>query len=358
MIKVLGTKGVLEILAIFSIIIIVGAYITVYSIDTSSISVMLSTFTNPHFVTLSYVLDALILLIIAMLILRRAWVSETFLFKALEALVVGFTSYFVFFLVALMAIPSNIALCYLLAVSAAAALIVIKNIYPATKDIATAVSSIGVGIVLGVNFSFQYTLAILAVVAVYDYIAVFKTKEMMGLAKVMSAEDMSFLMNMPYLEYIPVNSVSIEDATEYHSYLEKTHKLESPTYRNAIEKGKLPIISNITLGEGDFGLPLMVIVSSAFFVSNPNLTYGLIISAILGLAVTMLLLKKYMRPLPAVPPLFAVMSIFTGVAAFFIFDYSALVVISLIMVGAIAMAIDIAAVAHRHKHKLTRIHVH
>ncbi len=357
MIKVIGNRGILEVIAIFSVVMLVGFLIADYAIKTSSVYILLNSLQSPQFVDVSYMLDAVLVLIIAMLLLKRnSAASKSLLFRMLEGIVVGFSSYFVFLLVLLMGLGHLYTLTdyYAVAGMAAVVLVLLKNDYPVFKNIAMVTSSMGVGLILGFNFSFIYAVAILAAVAIYDYIGVFRTGSIVKMASAMSSENMSFLMGVSDMEYVPVQSVGIKDALEYERYLERSHKLDNPRYRKAVARGRLPVLSQISLGEGDVSLPLMAIVSSFYYLSNPMITYGLIVSAIMGISVTMLLLKRYKRPLPAVPPLFASISIFVGIAFLFLHTYTLTNTAALVGVGMAVLVIDVAA-ASRNREKKRKV---
>ena len=346
MIKVIGNRGILEVIAIFSLIMLAGSLIAGYAIKTSTVYILLNSLQSPQFVEASYMLDAVLVLIIAMLLLKRnSAASKSLLFRMLEGIVVGFSSYFVFLLVLLMGLGQlySITGYYVIAGIAAVVLVLLKNDYPVFRNIAMVTSSMGVGLILGFNFSFIYAIAILAAVALYDYIGVFRTGSIVKMASAMSSENMSFLMGVSDMEYVPVQSVGIKDALAYERYLERSHKLDNPRYRKAVARGRLPVLSQISLGEGDVSLPLMAIVSSFYYLSNPMVTYGLLVSSIVGISVTMLLLKRYKKPLPAVPPLFASISIFVGIAFLFLHTYTLTNATVLVSIGMAVLVIDIAA---------------
>ncbi len=346
MIKAIGNKGILEVIAIFSVVMLLGFLVADYAVKTSSVYIMLNSLQSPEFVDVSYMLDAVLVLIIAMLLLKRnTGASRSALFRALEGIVIGFSSYFVFLLVLLMALGSMFSLTtyYIMAGTAAVVVVLLKNDYPVFRDLAMITSSMGVGLILGFNFSFIYAVAILAAVAMYDYIGVFKTQSIVKMAGAMASENLAFLMSVSDLEYVPVQSVGIKDALEYEKYLERSHKLDNPRYRKAVARGRLPVLSQISLGEGDVSLPLMAIVSSFYYLSNAFITYGLLISSILGISVTMYLLKRYKRPLPAVPPLFASISIFIGIAFLAMHTYSLTNTTILVSVGMVVLVVDVVA---------------
>ena len=60
----------------------------------------------------------------------------------------------------------------------------------------------------------------------------------------------------------------------------------------------------------------MVAVSAYNYTLNFVLSFFIIFGAILGLALTMYILKRFSRPLPAIPPLF--LGVLIGVLAFFL----------------------------------------
>jgi presenilin-like A22 family membrane protease len=357
MIKVIGNRGILEIITIFSIVMFVGILISVAAVRTGSVSIINDTLENPKFVILSYVLDATLLLIVSLLILRRhGHHSNTLLFEMLEGIVISFTSSFVFLLLVAILLPQYVTngLVYIIAAAMAIALVGLKDEFHKLRDFATVVSSIGVGLILGLNFAFGIAIAILAIVAVYDYIGVFKSNEMVTLAKAFSESDVSFLISIADLEAVPKWGLSNKDIESYMSYLGSIHELNDPKFKSILQKGELPVVCQLSLGEGDLSLPLMVAIS-AYLTVGASMSAMVIMGSLVGIFTTMLILKIYKHPIPAVPPLFACIGIFVGIACVFtkIMPGVWTIGLLLIVVSAVVMLIDILTVTSRmHKNRL------
>jgi presenilin-like A22 family membrane protease len=354
LIKIVGTRNVMEVVSLFALVILLGFLIAYAAISTNSVNLLINSLSAPRFVVLAYLLDATIVIIIAMILLRKhSRFGKTVLYKSLEGVVMWFTSFFFFLLVFSMLIPSNTSVYYLGAILAAIALVLLKDDFPNLGDAATVISSIGVGLILGFNMNFTLALILLAAFAVYDYIGVFKTKEMVCIAKAFSQEDVAFLVTVGDIESVPMNRIRVKDAVNYEEALQKTHQISDAQYEKYLEKGRLPIASQISLGEGDLSLPLMIVVSSYYFLSNSILTAVIIAGAIAGIALTMLLLQRYKIPLPAIPSLFAVISIATGIG-YLLSGATGNYVLMLIVLGAVVMATDICTIIVRTHRTLRR----
>jgi presenilin-like A22 family membrane protease len=350
-IKVVGNKGIVEVITIFCIVLFAGMLISIEAVRTSSVSIMYTTLLSPRFAALSYVMDATLVLIMALLVLRRhSHHGNTVLFESLEGIVVFFTSFFVFLLLFAILMPQCVTggLIYVYSAVMALALVLMKDEYHKLRDLATVISSVGVGLVLGLNFAFGYTMLILAAVAIYDYIGVFKTNEMTSLAKAFSANDLSFLMSVSDLEAVPRWGLSEKDIESYMNYLANTHELNDPRFKKILRKGELPVICQISLGEGDLSLPLMVAISAYFSSFGHALGIAVVLGAIVGIVATMLILKKYKHPIPAVPPLFACIGLFVG-AYFILMKSVSLYYLGSIFITASALVIlvDIVTITSR-----------
>lgn len=316
MLKVIGTRGVLEIIAMFVMVMAIGMLIAIAAVQHASVSLLYKAFSSQNFITFSYVIDAVLVLIVLLLVLRRRARDNTLLFRALECIVTTFTSFFLFFILFSILLPPSMVASGAIYVYAAAiplVLVLIKEKYGRLRDFTTIMSSIGVGLVLGFNLPFEYAMIALALVAAYDYIAVFKTNDMMMMVKAFAAQDMSFLVSVSDIEAISSSGMSDAEGVKYIKCLMEDHDLNDPECRRILERGKLPVISQISLGEGDIGLPLMAVVS-AYASIGPAMCAVVLMGAVAGIFVTMLMLKRYKHPIPAIPPIFAMIGIFSGVA--------------------------------------------
>lgn len=356
MIKVVGNRAIFEIIAIFITVLLIGILIAIAAIRTSSVSILYNTLQDPRFADLSYALDATLVFIITLLLLRRhKHHSNTILFEALEGIVISFTSFFMLLLLFAILIPQSVTsgYVYLYAATLAIMLVALKDKFHRLSDFATVVSAIGVGLILGFNFAFEYAILIFAAVAVYDYIGVFKTNEMVTLAKAFSSGNVSFLISVSDLEAVPEWGLSHKEIEDYMNYLSSIHELNDPPFKKILQHGRLPVICQLALGEGDLSLPLMVAVS-AFTSFSHMLGAVVIMGSVAGIFLTMMLLKAYKHPIPAIPPLFASVGIFTGIAFLFIHATNTYQLgILIVAASALMMLIDIMTIAKRmHRERL------
>jgi presenilin-like A22 family membrane protease len=237
------------------------------------------------------------------------------LFRLFEAFVIVVPSFFVFAIVIGYLFPNaNISIVSFAALAMAIALIVAKNKYSWSKNAVVIIASIGVGLVLGIDFSFGIAYLLVLIIAAYDYIAVFVTKHMLTLAKVVSSKDLAFLIASTDIEVIPKGFFTKKEAKKYEEYKKEIKKVNNPIIKKLIQKGKLPLISQVQLGAGDLGIPLMLAISSYKIGYNYFLPIAVIIGGSIGMLFTMYIQKKYLVPLPAIPPLFSFMSIALGLA--------------------------------------------
>ena len=359
LIKVIGNRGILEIIAIFSIVLFTGILVAVAAVRTSSTSIIYNTLADPRFIDFSYFLDATLVLVIALLVLRRhGHHSNTLLFEVLEGMVTPLTSFFAFLLIFAILLPQSVAsgMIYVYSTAIALALLLLKDRYHRLRDLTTIVSSIGVGLILGFNFPFSYALFILAAIAIYDYVGVFKTREMVSLAGAFSYCNLSFLISVSDLEAVPKWGLSDKEIGSYMDYLSRMHDLQDPSFCRILRSGKLPVISQISLGEGDLSLPLMAAVS-AYVSFSGTLAAVVVLGSIIGMVATMLILKVYKRPIPAIPPLFSFIGIFAGsymLATGINFGFHYLGVL-LVIVSALAMLIDLVTITRRMHSKGTHV---
>ncbi len=133
----------------------------------------------------------------------------------------------------------------------------------------------GIAALIGVSLN-PWTVAVLLIVmSVYDYVAVYKTKHMVKMAKTMIASRAIFAMIFP------------EKVKDFKEHLDKAHPGEG----------------FMMLGTGDFVFPL-IMASSAFALNSlaPWLVLGF---SLLGLLIMHLIFfsQKIRQPMPALPPL-------------------------------------------------------
>ncbi|MBD3390141.1 hypothetical protein GF415_04300 [Candidatus Micrarchaeota archaeon] len=154
---------------------------------------------------------------------------------------------------------------------------VIKQLFPSLKNLAAMVSSAGAGAVFGFTFGFITSLVFLFILAIYDYISVFKTKHMITMANEIVERDMAF-------------TISAE---------------------KIVEKGKK---ARLDLGTGDLSLPIMVGVAA--YSISPLLSLFTLTGSTLGTLFVLFIAWKHHTVLPALPPITAGIFIFSIAAIY------------------------------------------
>lgn len=320
MIKIVGRREILDILVMFLIVQLLGLLLATTIFSTSVLQKIRTEITSQQIALLSYSLDILLVAIVALLLLNRHrhhynQLEDNILFVSLEAVVVIATSFFFFLAVFNIIIPQyGWQTIFFASLVCAVALITIKDLDPQIRNVATMLSSIGVGLLLGIYLNFGYALIALALVAIYDYAAVTITKVMVRVARAITARDLAFVISASHVEAVPMGGLNPRDVKNYERYLHRTREDREPEFRSILQRGELPVISQIQLGEGDLGLPLMATVSAYYSFSNLLIAMYIILGSVFGLLVVMIMLKRYKMALPAIPPLFTFIGLFSWIA--------------------------------------------
>ncbi len=232
------------------------------------------------------------------------------LFIAFEAVVIFIASMIVFMVIFGLINDSTILTVYgtpittnfSIAVIAALVLIYLKNRKPQLRNVAAIIASVGVGLILGISFPFYIALLFMGLIAIYDFVAVFITKHMLALARVAEDNNLALLIGVNEVEALPARSLDREYVEEYRKNRGKLRN--GKEFNNMLGNSLVPIAARVELGTGDLAIPLMVAISA--YSPGPNfvLSFFVIFGAIAGLLLTMFILRKYKRALPAIPPLF------------------------------------------------------
>ncbi len=232
------------------------------------------------------------------------------LFVVLEGLVIFISSYMVFLILfgslsgsaALLVFGNGPLLPFAFAALSALALVAAKNLRPGLRNFTALLSSAGVGVILGISFSFAAAMLFMFLLAIYDFIAVFITKHMLTLADAVTKKNLSFMIDVNEIEAIPYSALSKADRLEYRN-ANPPNSASSPLAERLKSEGLVPVAARVALGTGDLGTPLMLAVSAYSVHHNFVLSFVIVAGASFGLALTMLILRKYKRALPAIPPI-------------------------------------------------------
>jgi len=269
------------------------------------------------------VIAAIVVFSIVLVVLFKV-VKTDLLFTLLEIWVVGWAS-FIFFLVFLAAFSGNAfnavfgagpsLLVFALALICTCVLVVSKFKWQKLRNVTAMVASVGAGLALGVSFPFWFALAFMVILAVYDFIAVFITKHMITLANAAMSRNMSLMIMVTEVEAVPMGSLGKKELKEY-SKSKAELAAKSPIISSVISSGMVPVSARTALGTGDLMAPLMLAVSAYTVYLNFTLSIVVVLGSVLGLCITMYVLKKYKRPLPAIP--FLLFGIVVALGIFFV----------------------------------------
>ena len=260
------------------------------------------------------VLFYIIYLVIASVILLFVFkiYKGTKLFLIFEGAVVLLASFVVFSVIVSVlagyaqssALESNSTLSFVAALIPAAALVVAKNRIPRLRNATAIIASVGVGIALGISFDFKFALIFMALLGVYDFVAVFITKHMIALGNMAMQNNLSFLIMVRETKAVPMSYLS---ASERHAYAKNRPPLKKQGgIIDRLTRENMALVPAMTaLGTGDLAVPLMLAVAAYKVQLSFVLSFVVILGALLGLLLNMLVLRRYRKALPAIPLLFA-----------------------------------------------------
>ena len=162
--------------------------------------------------------------------------------------------------------------------------------------------------------------ALMALVAFYDYVAVFITKHMLALGNETVNRNLAFMIGTYDVEVVPGRLM--KEGKEKDRLRKEFSKTNSTLLKKLMKAGNIPVPNFSALGAGDLAMPLMLAVSAyatylSFFVS-----VIIVVGCAFGLVFAMVISKRYRIALPAIPPLFASANVAMGIA-FLLLDPSA-----------------------------------
>ena len=322
-VKIVGYRQMLQILAIFMIVQFFGLFLMTIALNGSVYTQVANSSTSSGIFsnTLGILLYAgYIVLVSALFIFLFKHFKGVIIFRILEAVVIFFSTFVVLGIIIGLFSFSNIVVLngyinidVLFSLIGAAILVYAKNRWGKLRNFVAIVASVGVGIALGLSFPYVYAVAFMIIIAVYDFIAVFITKHMLSLANVVQENNLAFMVGVN--EYL---SIPKQNLTKEQAIYAKTLKNEV-NVKSIKKTSNISIPANVALGTGDLSIPLMVgisaLVSSSSFI-NFTLSMFIAIGGTFGLILTMFILRKYKRALPAIPPL--LLGVLIGIGLYYL----------------------------------------
>jgi presenilin-like A22 family membrane protease len=322
--NVVENRQLLYIISMFLIVQFMGLLLATQVFAGASFIPSLSSQQSPYstggIIYLVFVIAAIAIFSIILVLLFR-FVKTDKLFTLLEIWVVGAAS-LIFFLVLISSFSGNAFsvlfgsgpswLVLGLALLCAGALVAAKLKWQKLRNMTAMVASVGAGLALGVSFPFWFALSFMAVLAVYDFIAVFITKHMVTLANAAVSRNLSLMIMASEVEAVPANYLVKSERLEYAKAKKEIYS-KNPFIRPVIDSGMVPLSARTALGTGDLMAPLMLAVSAYTVYLNFTLSLVVVVGSVFGLSITMYTLKRYKRPLPAIPFLLFGIAVALGV---------------------------------------------
>ena len=223
-----------------------------------------------------------------MIVIISRYYKGMMFFRLLELMVIASASAIVFFTIGIY-LGLDFTIAFLVGGGAGFALAALKFFVVEVKNTAAIISSAGVGALFGfslsttfgVPFGFLSTVGFILLLSIYDYIAVFKTKHIIEMARELSPRQLSFAVTA---KNIPAR---------------KPHEKREEYVERAMNEGE-----RLDLGTGDLSVPAMISVS-AFTLGPSGLLYSLAVAA--GSTLSLFFLLQFVSRrrvfLPALPPI-------------------------------------------------------
>ena len=337
MLRRIEIRQLAHILVLFLIVQFGGLLVASLVFSTSQISTEVASPVINSVPQTLYYFSFIIGFAILLLIIIRLYKGDI-IFTLLEAFTIISTSFFFFLILLSYMFPQlDFMAVWPPALLISIALMYAKSKRPSLRNIVAIVSSIGFGVILGVSFLFISAFLLMALIAAYDYVAVFITKHMITFAKAMSSRNLAFLISASDIEV--ASRSDLASTKEYKRHIQDIKKLNNPVMNRILKGGGVPVLAQVQLGAGDLGLPLMLAVSAYSVFFSYFLSIAIVVGASVGLVATMLLLKRYQRALPAIPPLFTFISIAIGLALLFTEQSDIMLSAAFVVLGILVFAI-------------------
>ncbi|MGC8648977.1 MAG: presenilin family intramembrane aspartyl protease [Candidatus Micrarchaeia archaeon] len=299
-IKALDIRQDLKILTMFLIVQFFGLLIatTIYNgLSLSSLQTY-QTSSSPYEPVYYVTTIAFVALIIVLLLKKVHGRSILMAFEAIAVLLGAF--YFFGFIIEMFI--SNLNLILALSAALALAILLIKRKYKGFRNIATMITCIGLGVVIGVGLPFYIVIILMFILAAYDFIMVFITKYMITMGQAAMDMNLALLVAVGEVEAVPKSEFKKSEVAKFEEHKKKLK--EYPKTLDMLDKkGYLPVYGQRALGNGDMALPLITAVSAYTVFQSFLLSMFVVLGSTLGLIITFAIQFKYRRPLPAIPPL-------------------------------------------------------
>lgn len=297
-----------NILALFLIVQLSGLFLTFFLISPSEVyEITSSTVVNTGPNVLVYFVYLIAAAIVMVLLFRSH--HGVLLFKVIEAVVIISATFYLMLIITSSILPQTSIAPIPISLLLAVALVLAKNKWQGLRNFTAVVASIGVGLILGISFSFFAAYLLMALVAIYDYVAVFITKHMIALGRESVNRNLAFMIGTYDVELVPKSYLKAKEQEEIRKAIKQT---KNDTLKRLVSVGNMPMPAFSALGAGDLAIPLMLAISAYVTYLSYFVSLSIIFGASLGLIYAMTISKKYNVALPAIPPLFAFASIAIG----------------------------------------------
>lgn len=304
-------RQLIQILAMFMIVQFFGLLLATQVFNGLTSQQVSGTQTITTSVNVIFIIAYMVVFAVILIFIMKIYKGKS-LFLILEGAVVFVASLFVFLVIlgilqgngsAFSNLFGNLSIpVFALAILLSFGLIAAKYKFPKLRNVTAIIASVGVGLVLGISFSFLAALIFMVLLAIYDFIAVFITKHMIALGNMAIENNLSLLVMVNEVEAVPLSSLNKSEKREYEKS-KKELKRQGGILDKIIRSDMVPVAARTALGTGDLAIPLMLAISAYKVHYDFVLPFVVIIGAIFGLILTLFILRRFRRALPAIPPL-------------------------------------------------------
>lgn len=317
-IRISRSRQMLSIIAMFMIVQFSGLLLASLVFSGLTISQVSSARIASSFNSVIFYLFYIVILALILVFVMKIYRGYK-LFIVFEGIVIFIASFFVF-LIVIGALTHSIqstlfgggvSMQVIVAGLLAFLLVIAKNKWQNLRNTAAIIASIGVGVVLGVSFGFFEALLFMALLAIYDFIAVFITKHMITIANAAVNRNLALFVGASEIEAVPESEFPRSQIARFEEMKKRARK-KLPVLKALKGRKLVPIEVPAMLGTGDLAVPLMVSISAYSATLSFTLSIFVAVGAVFGLIITMFILQKLNRALPAIPPLLLGVLIFVG----------------------------------------------